>query len=245
MQSALRSVPSSEDEFRAAQAERDRLVKAHLPLVRRIATAIHSSAIGAGIPLDDLVAYGANGLLDAAGRFDAEREVPFEVFARYRIRGAVVDGIRHHHWLPRRAYKRLCAERVLLDATPANDVGERRDGSSFQRGAPGPRYFDIDQNATLAGDATESAWGGSGQHSDARWNGRRMFQPVVEEDDRLQIQLKTAITRLPAKERRLVELTYFEGKTLADAGAALGMQRSWASRLHARAIVQLRAALSS
>lgn len=245
MQSALRSVPPSEAEFRASQSERDRLVKAHLPLVRRMAGAIHSSAIGAGIPLDDLVAYGANGLLDAAGRFDAGRGVPFEVFARYRIRGAVVDGIRRHHWLPRRAYKRLCAERVLLDGTPANDVGDGKDGSGCQRGAPGPRYFDVDQNATLAGDPTESAWGDSGQHGDARWNGRRMYQPVVEEDDRLQIQLRAAIAKLPHKERRLLELTYFEGKTLADAGAALGMQRSWASRLHARAIVQLRAVLSS
>jgi RNA polymerase sigma factor FliA len=245
MQSALRSVPSSEAEFRASQAERDRLVKAHLPLVRRIATAIHSSAIGAGIPLDDLGAYGANGLLDAAGRFHAERGVPFEVFARYRIRGAIVDGIRRHHWLPRRAYKRLCAERVFLDGTPANDVGPGSDASRSQCGAPGPRYFDVDQHATLAGDPTESAWGDGGQHSDARWNGRRMFQPVVEEDDRLQVQLRAAIAKLPDKERRLLELTYFEGKTLADAGAALGMQRSWASRLHARSIVQLRAMLSS
>lgn len=245
MQSALKLVPSTEEDTHASRAERDRLVKDHLPLVRRIAGAIHSSSLGAGIPLDDLVAYGANGLLDAAGRFDAAREVPFEVFARYRIRGAIVDGIRRHHWLPRRVYKRLCAERIVLDGTPANDVSDGGDGSRCQVGAPGPRYFDIDMNATLAGDATEAAWGEGRQHWDARWNGRRMFQPVVEEDDRLQLQLKAAIQRLPYKERRLLELTYFEGKTLADAGVALGMQRSWASRLHARAIIQLKAALSS
>jgi RNA polymerase sigma factor for flagellar operon FliA len=207
-----------------------------------MALSIHASTLGLGIPVDDLFAYGANGLLDAAGRFDVARAIPFEVFARYRIRGAMIDGIRRHHWVPRRAYKRFCAERIL-DAEPANDNGVSPEGGRVQRGAPGPRFVDMDSSAPILCDTPEAP--DQGHDWSSRWNGHRMFQHTVEEDDRLQIQLKAAVARLPYKERRLLELTYFEGRTLADAGAALGMQRSWASRLHTRAIVALRAALSS
>jgi len=34
---------------------------------------------------------------------------------------------------------------------------------------------------------------------------------------------------------------YFEGKNLLEAGAELGLSKSWASRLHAQAVGRLRA----
>jgi RNA polymerase sigma factor for flagellar operon FliA len=49
-----------------------------------------------------------------------------------------------------------------------------------------------------------------------------------------------ALAKLPDKERALVEKHYFEGKNLLDAGAELGISKSWASRLHAQAIGRLR-----
>jgi RNA polymerase sigma factor for flagellar operon FliA len=209
--------------------------------VRGIAGAVRSSPVGANVPLDDLIAYGAKGLLDAAERFDPEKGVPFDVFCRYRVRGAIVDGIRRHHWLPRRAYKRFCAERLAMEAIPANDNGDGERPTGRLSGAPGPVFADMELQA-LEASATDNQNGG---HWGGRWNGRRMFQPEVEPDDRMHVQARTAIQKLPYKERRLIELCYFEGKNLAEAGDALGMQRSWACRLHARAIATLRAALSS
>jgi RNA polymerase sigma factor FliA len=237
MQIATKALPLTTEEATAHRSERDRLVRTHLPLVRTIAAGVHSSAVGAGIPLDDLVAYGANGLLDAAERFDASRGVPFEIFCRYRVRGAIVDGIRRHHWLPRRAYKRFCADRLAGDGQPANDNAKPLATSAPTCGAPGPVFADAELQSLDPADHEDCAG--------ARWNGRPMFQPPVEADDRLQVQARAAIQKLPYKERRLVELCYFEGKNLVEAGEALGMQRSWACRLHARAIAALRAALSS
>jgi RNA polymerase sigma factor for flagellar operon FliA len=241
MQSALKTAPITDAESAARRSTRDRLVKDHQPLVRRIAGAVRSSPVGANVPLDDLIAYGANGLLDAAERFDPERGVPFDVFCRYRVRGAIVDGIRRHHWLPRRTYKRLCAERIIADAKPANDVDDPGSAPLASSRAPGPVFGDVELrslDAASLDDETAARWGG-------RWNGRRMYQPEVQPDDRLHIQARAAIEKLPYKERRLIELCYFEGKNLAEAGDALGMQRSWACRLHARAIAALRTALSS
>jgi RNA polymerase sigma factor FliA len=61
---------------------------------------------------------------------------------------------------------------------------------------------------------------------------------------RLGVRVRDAITRLPDKERRLMEMYYFEEKTLEDAGGALGLSKSWACRLHARAVELLRAELA-
>jgi hypothetical protein len=49
---------------------------------------------------------------------------------------------------------------------------------------------------------------------------------------------------LPPPERRVVELCYREGKTLSQAAREIGIGRSWASRLRARALANLRTAVS-
>jgi RNA polymerase sigma factor for flagellar operon FliA len=53
-------------------------------------------------------------------------------------------------------------------------------------------------------------------------------------------RLFRVLATLPDKERHFVEKHYFEDKTLIDAGRELGLSRSWASRLHARAVSRLR-----
>ena len=49
-------------------------------------------------------------------------------------------------------------------------------------------------------------------------------------------RLRVAIGKLPDRPRALVTKHYFEGKSLLEAGAELGVSKSWASRLHARAV---------
>src|SRR6266545_587834 len=60
------------------------------------------------VELDDLIAYGRAGLLLAARRYDSNRKIPFEAYAQFRIRGAMLDGVRSMA-LPRRIYTRLRA----------------------------------------------------------------------------------------------------------------------------------------
>src|SRR5690606_19523820 len=58
---------------------------------------------------------------------------------------------------------------------------------------------------------------------------------------RLSAKLRDAIAALPERERALVTKHYWEGKNLLEAGAELGISKSWASRLHAQAVERLRA----
>src|SRR5690349_3163195 len=57
----------------------------------------------------DLQAWGHQGLLEAKQRFDPSRNVRFSTFAYYRVRGAVLDGVRSQGFLKRRAYAKLKA----------------------------------------------------------------------------------------------------------------------------------------
>ena len=57
--------------------------------------------------------------------------------------------------------------------------------------------------------------------------------------------LEKAVEQLPARERRLIRAHYYHDRTLQKAGSELGISKSWASRLHARAIDQLRNSIAT
>jgi RNA polymerase sigma factor for flagellar operon FliA len=64
------------------------------------------------------------------------------------------------------------------------------------------------------------------------------------ESEQLKKRVRAAIERLPEKERKLLQGYYFQAKTLEEAGSEIGQSKSWASRLHARAIEKLKEYLS-
>lgn len=69
---------------------RDQLVRKHLALVKVVATGIRRN-LPAHVDLDDLIQAGAVGLLDAARKYDTGKKVLFETYAKYRIRGAILE----------------------------------------------------------------------------------------------------------------------------------------------------------
>jgi RNA polymerase sigma factor FliA len=81
-------------------AEREAQVLRYLPQVKYIARHIHDR-LPPQVPLADLVQAGVVGLLDAIERFDPGRGVEFAAYARFRIRGAIVDSLREIDWSPR------------------------------------------------------------------------------------------------------------------------------------------------
>jgi RNA polymerase sigma factor FliA len=58
-------------------------------------------------------------------------------------------------------------------------------------------------------------------------------------------RLAQALDRLPERKRRLIHRHYFEGDSLLDVGRDLGISKSWASRMHAQALRQLRSLVTS
>src|ERR1700722_1288950 len=80
--------------------ERERLLLEHLPQVKYIARRIHGR-LPAQVPLDDLVHAGVVGLLDAVEKFNPSKNVQLKSYAKFRIRGAILDSLREMDWSPR------------------------------------------------------------------------------------------------------------------------------------------------
>jgi RNA polymerase sigma factor for flagellar operon FliA len=231
-----------------AATARKELIEQHLPLVQAIARKVKKT-LTAAIEHEDLVGYGSKGLVEAAERFDPALGVSFTTFAYYRIRGAMFDGLRTMGWYSRADYARYRAEERAneLLQSRADEEGAAR-AAQRQPGAPGGAARP-DTAAVLASMA-ETLAGIATVHITSLEAAAAIADDSVPAADaqldtgRLGARVREAIAHLPARERQLMELYYFADKNLEEAGAALGLSKSWACRLHARAIRMLRDAMA-
>jgi RNA polymerase sigma factor for flagellar operon FliA len=177
------------------------------------------------VTIDDLRSFGREGLLNAARTYDPSRGVPFRRWANLRVRGAMIDGVRQWGALPRQAYRELKA----LEAGDA--LLEQYDEDDSTRPAQSAEDADSRLSAFLAGMATAIAVGtmvGTDTHDASPED--------LLGDAEMLVRVRAAVAQLPEQERHMVERHYFEGQRLDQAAAALGLSKSWGSRLHARAI---------
>ncbi|HEY5924258.1 MAG TPA: sigma-70 family RNA polymerase sigma factor [Kofleriaceae bacterium] len=221
-------------------AERARLVESHLDLPRKAAAMIFPR-VKEHIEFDELVALGNAGLAEAASRFDPSRGASFQTFAWYRVQGAIVDGLRKASNLPRRVWQKLIALRA---ASEYLEHRAERDAGAAQRGAKPPEGADALAAVRTAMSAIRTMYvtsleGLRDKGFDAP--DPNALAPADRMDTgRLSAKLRDALAALPEKERALVTKHYWEGKNLLEAGAELGISKSWASRLHAQAVERLR-----
>ena len=230
--------------MRLSAEDRQKLVDANVPFVRSIAAKIREQ-LPREIEFDDLYNYGMQGLLEAAERYDRRHGVTFQTFAYYRVRGAMFDGLRAMGWLPRHEYQRLRFEERA--AAYLSNLAEREAGAA--RDLP-PVVNLEDEMRHLA-----EALGGVAAIFVTTMEGREEAgdtaagttpAPQLElERQQRDVAIEEALAALPERERRLLQLYYFEDRPLAEVGRIMGLSKSWSSRLHARAIELLKEHLSS
>lgn len=210
-----------------------------LELVEIIARQV-SRSVGRQAELADLISHGREGLLDAARRFDPERGVPFRAYANFRVKGAIIDGLRAMSTLPRRVHERLRA----LEA--ANRFSEGAAEDRLSPGSPAPAVAEAERllGEHLAGMAAAMAIGlvANVAHGE---DGERVG--VARDDDpeeavaraELLAVVEEAIDALPKEEAELVRRHYLDGERFDQVAKELGLSKSWASRLHTRAVGRL------
>jgi RNA polymerase sigma factor for flagellar operon FliA len=172
------------------------------------------------VELDDLKQYGMLGLLKAANGFDASKGTEFRFYAHSWIRGAIYDGLRAMTRLPRRAHQRLEAARRQAET----------DGTDISFDGPSDRILSsvrlIAQGYLIA---------------------RTPFPdcepapeiPSPEElagTNQLAARVRAAVAELPDPDREVVERHYYSNQPLPDIARELGIDRTWAWRVHARAL---------
>jgi RNA polymerase sigma factor for flagellar operon FliA len=166
--------------------------------------------------LDDLIAFGFGGLLEARHRFDPRRGVRFQTFAYHRVRGAMLDGVRKMSQLPRRAHERLQAA-----AEPTPTAAPTALDRAFTR-----------MSALSAGTVLQGRFGDESPEA------------VLLKNESV-TRLLQAIPSLSPRQRVLVRGFYFEGRSIDAMAQELGISKSWASRLHTSALRELREALDA
>ncbi len=236
-----------------AAREKRGLIEDHLALVQAIARKVRKT-LSASIDFEDLVGYGSKGLVEAAERFDPTHGVTFSTYAYYRIRGAMFDGLRTMGWYSRSDYARYRAEEranELLQSHADRDAAERsaaaRQPAGASRAAEGPGPSDAETTLASIGEILSDIAAVHITSLDAAAAIADESLPAPDaliDTGRLGIRLRGAIQKLPARERQLMELYYYAGKNLEEAGENMGLSKSWACRLHARAIQLLRVAMT-
>lgn len=227
-------------------AERERLLQENLPEVRYIARRIHDR-LPPHVPFDDLVHAGILGLIDAIDKYDPRRNVQLKSYARFRIRGAILDSLRQMDWSPR-ALRRQA--RRIEDA-------QRELAATLGRAA---NETEIAEHLGIALEEYQHLLGelrgldlGSLYVSGADDNGEMPHPSLTtkEEEDpfaqclrsEMRSLLAEAIEELDEKERRVLGLYYLEELTMKEVGVILEIGESRVSQIHTGAILRLRSRL--
>lgn len=185
--------------------------------------------------------FANEGLTQAAASYDETKGAAFTSWAWYRINGAMVDGLRRGSNLPRRVWRQLVALRAAGEYL--ENLGER-DAGAAKTGAKPKQGKDALAGVRDALSAIRTMYVTSlDALQDDGFDKPDGNAPLGDQLDstRLARKLRAALDALPDKERALVTKHYYEGKNLLEAGAELGISKSWASRLHAQAVEKLRA----
>ena len=189
------------------------------------------------VELDDLVGYGRVGLLAAARRFDPDRGIPFEAYATFRVRGAVLDAVRGMA-LPRRTYERMRA----ADAATRFSEGLIEHTFIPKTGAA-PPSMGHRLAETMAAMSTAVALGVIADVTPQEEGELVGIEHSDPEQKLSNAQLKALVLRfvdeLPHEEAELVRRHYLEDERFDKVAEDLKISKSWASRLHSRAIARL------
>jgi len=227
----------------AGQLDKEQLVAALAPLVRRIAHHL-MARLPASVQVEDLIQNGMLGLLDAMNRYEAGLGAQFETYATQRVRGAMLDGLRDNDWLPRglrRDLRRIEAMISQLEQERGRAPTETELAQAL--GMPLADYQKLLQ--------------------DARGHQLVYFEDFVDADDEDFLERHTtdddsdparlledqnsrdllvqAIEVLPEREKLIMALYYEEDLNLREIGEVLGVTESRVCQLHSQAIMRLRA----
>ena len=121
------------------------MIEKYLPLVRVVAEKVHRR-LPPGVDLESLIHSGVVGLLEALDRFDPKRCVEFEIYARYRIHGEVMQCLRSLDWVSRsvRSWgRKIEAARLKLAGALVREP--KAEEMAKELGIPLETYFRLDQ----------------------------------------------------------------------------------------------------
>jgi len=223
---------------------RSELLDRYLGLVYHSAREI-VKRVSRDLEFDELISAGTLGLVQALEGFDHSRGLAFSTYAVPRIRGAILDELRSRDWMPRtlRARRRQLA-RVRADLQQRHGRTPEAKEMAAELGIELPLYWrwaeEADGRVMVA---LHSA--AEGAHDDSRLDETIPDHALGAPDDALTraetlAELREAFASLPAKDRLVLSLYYYEQLNLKQIGELLHVTESRVSQIRTRALQRLR-----
>jgi len=247
------SLPTAaQNEARQAK-ERQRLLVELLPLVKRMALSMRGH-LPSHVEVDDLIGNGVLGLVDAVAKFDNTKRVKLESYARHRVRGGILDGLRSADPASRdlrRKNKRIqklyrdleiklgrpVEDQEIAAALGLNLAQWHRTLNEVQSVG-----FDFNGRTLSAGPNTKSV---------SRWtdpplladNSADPFDLCYRREQHA--LLGQALSRLRERERQVITLYYEQDLTMKEIAARMQVDESRVSQIHSAALARLKAGVNS
>lgn len=227
-----------------AEAE-NTLVENYLPLVRTVVGRV-AMTLPAHVCAEDLHSAGLVGLLQAVRNFSPDGGASFETFARFRIRGAVLDELRRLDWVPR-----LVHDKARKIQNAIGELEQRLDNPPTESQVAAALGITLDEYqswlqevrpvAFVCLDAAPRADGTDGvtqhdsvaddtQEDPSDWASRSELKELIAQ----------RIRQLPTMQQKVLALYYFEDLRLREIAEAFGLTESRISQIHSQAILAIR-----
>jgi len=230
------SAPLSRDEKNA-------LIIKYAPLVKitayRLAARLPSDHL-----LDDLISCGNIGLLEALESFNPRLMIKFETFAKFRIRGAMLDEMRSRDWIPRSVRQKMRELESLqkklssdLSRMPADEEMAKALEMSLED------YYDmilyVQPGGMVSYDEVISNYGDDKNLLDFLEDRSSPHPDVEIQIKELKRRIIDALEKLTQEEQLAMALYYYEGLTLKEIAEVIRVSESRVSQIHAKALLKL------
>ncbi|MCI9416470.1 MAG: FliA/WhiG family RNA polymerase sigma factor [Eubacterium sp.] len=226
---------------------REQIILEYAPLVKVVAGRL-SMYLGYNVEYDDLVGYGIFGLIDAIDKYDSQKDVKFETYASLRIRGSILDQIRKMDWIPRtvrQKQKKLDEAVKQIEMRTGKTATEEEIALELNISEEELAVWQSQLKITNIVSLNEYVEQGSEPAMDAR-NNSHFIQPEEQiQEDELKKVLKDTLELLTEKERKVIELYYYEELTLKEISKVLEVTESRISQLHTKALLKMRKKMGS
>jgi RNA polymerase sigma factor for flagellar operon FliA len=206
---------------------RDALIVHYSPWARSVARDVYVRVYLLRDAWHDCVQNALLGLMEAIERFDPDRGVPFQPFARLRVRGAVFDGLR----TLRGTHIELgyaAKDRASIARERAASLSEDESTDPFEA------FVSTTVRLGLGFLLDMQSMPGSMQPQDAY---------AELEKAQLSAAISEGLDRLPERDRAIIVLHYYHQLSFVDIAGQLGVTKGRISQLHKRALERLRCCL--
>lgn len=209
---------------RKDNGSRQALALHYTPWVRQIARQVFLRWQMPGAEWADYVHYGTLGLLESIDRFDSTRGAQFQTYARYRVKGAIINGIKTFTPAAVEASGSTARDRTasLLDAERHDPLEEV---VAVSVGLAIGHFLDIESIQAPAEEQPDSY--------------------AQLERGEMQTILKDFVDQLPDKERLIVTFHYLQQLPFVEIAEHLNLSKGRVSQLHKRAIERIRKQLQT